>query len=1255
VYIYLHLNKALSTHKRILLLVWIAITGFSFSLFSQTYCVPTVLASNGIGITRFRLNTIDHPSPAGEGMRDTNLTKPAGTATLISGSLAKVVVDLPQSAIVTIWLDYNKNGLFTIFPALERLGVFNGVAGTNTFLVTITGAPLNGTRLRISAGTRTMALSCDPAFPDGDVEDYLVNIIDIDQRCDSLVVTQPQPCCMNPGKVKKEIICIDLMTSGILNPSTLKSITLSTTGTTNMADITKAELWYSGSTNINGAPPNYSSFPNLSNRTLFGSINNPIAPTYTITGNFSIPILPAPTHHYFWLTYDISAAAIIGNTIDATCLNAEIDSMGVILNKTFVVDNTTGLHVIEPYTNRPTSNRGNIWYFGGNAGLDFNCSPPKATADGRMSVAETSTSICDLQGNLKFYTNAETVWDSNHERMANGTGLNGHFLVSHGAQIIPDPGNANEYYLFISSQGADTLFYSKVDMTQNSGLGDVTTKNIFVDEKIQEVKAAVMHCNGKDAWLVALKENSILNCKLQAYLVNSSGVQPPVITNAFTFSGNNSYPGMECFSPNGAKFAFRNLTSTFAITEVRVVDFDNSTGNFCDTLILELDSTVRSISFSSDNSKLYVTSGATAMTIHQFNLNAGSKNAIRSSKTFIATINAGIVATQLGPDGKIYISQAGSLSVNDKVMHTINQPNLSGAFCNLQYNTVNLADRGSVLNLPKFMENYFLDPTYTDLAFKAIFGSDTTACSNDSITFTDSSHFIPTACSPTYNSSWNFGDISSGVSNTSTSTNPKHLFSGPGTYTVSLIINERCRYDTTTKEIIIYPVVTASITGASSICIGDSAILTGSGGTNFQWSTGSTSGSIVIHTPGSSALYSLTVSNGICSDTTSLFVTIAPPPVAVINGDDSICSGTSTLLSASGGVNYLWNTSSTTSSISVNPITSTVYNVTVTTGSCFDTTSFSILVNPSPTAIITGSTSICAGDSVVLSVSGSGNYLWNTSSTNSSITSFPTVPTSYSVIATIGSCKDTANFTVNVSAVPVANAGQDTSLCEGNSVTLNGTGGNNYLWNTGASTASVFVFPTMSTLYSMTTSIGSCVDTDQVMIIINQAPFVATSGNITIAYGTSTTLSANTGVGNTYLWSSALGLSCNTCPNPLATPTLTTKYYVTVTDANGCTAIDSLIIVVDILCPELFVPTAFSPNDDGQNDVFSIKGNCFKTFLITIYDRWGAKVFESTNPTFEWDGKFKSKELDTDVFVYKIEGILTGDEISLKGNISLIR
>ncbi len=158
--------------------------------------------------------------------------------------------------------------------------------------------------------------------------------------------------------------------------------------------------------------------------------------------------------------------------------------------------------------------------------------------------------------------------------------------------------------------------------------------------------------------------------------------------------------------------------------------------------------------------------------------------------------------------------------------------------------------------------------------------------------------------------------------------------------------------------------------------------------------------------------------------------------------------------------------------------------------------------------------------------------------------------------------------------------------------------------------------------------------------------------NVIIAYGASTTLTAS-GSGS-YTWSPATGLSCTACKNPVASPLITTTYYVT-----NCHGTDSVVITVEespVPCGELFIPNAFSPNEDGNNEILYVKQNCIQTMKWEIFNRWGEKVFESIDVSKGWDGTYNTKRVDSGIYYYVFKAVYkSGEEVKREGNVALLR
>ena len=181
---------------------------------------------------------------------------------------------------------------------------------------------------------------------------------------------------------------------------------------------------------------------------------------------------------------------------------------------------------------------------------------------------------------------------------------------------------------------------------------------------------------------------------------------------------------------------------------------------------------------------------------------------------------------------------------------------------------------------------------------------------------------------------------------------------------------------------------------------------------------------------------------------------------------------------------------------------------------------------------------------------------------------------------------------------------------------------------------------------------ASAVSPTVLMIIITAT--VDAGLDVTIISGTSTTLTGVATAGSTFIWAPFASLTCDTCAVTIATPLTTTTYFLTATEG-ACSVSDTVTVFVDIACGELFVPTGFSPNGDNENDVLKVYGNCITNLDLLIFDRWGEKVFESTDITIGWDGTYKGKKLDDAVFVYYLHATVNGVKVKKHGNISIVK
>jgi len=215
-------------------------------------------------------------------------------------------------------------------------------------------------------------------------------------------------------------------------------------------------------------------------------------------------------------------------------------------------------------------------------------------------------------------------------------------------------------------------------------------------------------------------------------------------------------------------------------------------------------------------------------------------------------------------------------------------------------------------------------------------------------------------------------------------------------------------------------------------------------------------------------------------------------------------------------------------------------------------------------------------------------------------------------------------------------------------------GGFTYLWTPTTSTDATVTGLDSAMAYVTVTDINGCTANDSIFVNVYAMPTISASNDTTIFKGDVAYLNA-TG-GGSYLWTPDLDMDCDTCQSPNVAPDETTMYCVKVTDDNGCIDSTCMLVTIEIVCGEVFVPTAFSPNGDGENELECIYSDCMESFTFTIYNRWGEKVFVTSSMNICWDGTWKGKELNPAVFVYILEGsLIDGKRISQKGNISLIR
>lgn len=383
------------------------------------------------------------------------------------------------------------------------------------------------------------------------------------------------------------------------------------------------------------------------------------------------------------------------------------------------------------------------------------------------------------------------------------------------------------------------------------------------------------------------------------------------------------------------------------------------------------------------------------------------------------------------------------------------------------------------------------------------------------------------------------------------------------TYTVTVTDANTCTA-TASRIVTVNPLPTAIINPAVvAICNGNSAALTASGGTSYLWNNAAISAAITV-SPNLTTIYTVTVTDAnTCTATASRTVTVNPLPIAMINPTIvAICNGASTTLTASGGTSYLWSDASITAAITVSPITTTTYDVTVTdANTCTGTTSRTVTVNPLPIPIINpAAISICNGASVTLTAGGGTNYLWSNAAITTTISVSPIITTTYDVTVTDANlCTATTSSTVTVNQLPIAIINPAVStICNGASATITASGGTNYLWSDASITAAITVSPAITSSYSVTvTDANTCTATASRTVTVIPTMNLSTAITDVACNGGSTgaiDLTVSSGLSPyTFLWNDA---ALTEDRNNIAAA----NYSVTVTDNAGCTATSSTTV-----------------------------------------------------------------------------------------------
>ena len=546
-----------------------------------------------------------------------------------------------------------------------------------------------------------------------------------------------------------------------------------------------------------------------------------------------------------------------------------------------------------------------IWYFGQNAGVSFASGNPVSITGGQLSTQEGCATISDNAGNMLFYTDGITVYNRNHLVMPNGSGLMGGWSSTQSAIIVQKPGSSTIYYIFTTPDqgGAAGLRWSEVDMTLQGGFGNVTAnKNILLHTPTTEKICGVRHCNNTDVWVIS---HDYQTAQFRTYLVTSAGINAvPVVTTIGTV--HTDPIGVLKSSPDGSKIA---VAQSFNPSTIELFDFNSATGVVSNPLTLSTADAYYGIEFSPDGTVLYSATESNPAKIFQWNLCAGSSSAVINSRLQIGTFANWGGDLQLGKNNKIYVAV-----YLGNVLDVINFPNTVGLGCNYVNNAVPLSGVCR-LGLPNFIETIVRpQPTIGDTA-----NPQSCLAMDFSYSFPSGSNTCLSSGNTISSVSWNFGDPGSGANNISSLSNPTHVFSTSGAFTVTLVVHHPCYDDSVTLAVNLPNcAMSATLSGYADVCFGACTNISASptGGVppfNYTWSPniGTGAGPFTI-CPTSTTAYSVLITDaGGVTATATATVNVIPLPTATItpSGTVSICNGSGgTTLHANvgGNLTYQW-------------------------------------------------------------------------------------------------------------------------------------------------------------------------------------------------------------------------------------------------------------------------------------------------------------------------------------------------------------
>ena len=545
---------------------------------------------------------------------------------------------------------------------------------------------------------------------------------------------------------------------------------------------------------------------------------------------------------------------------------------------------------------------------------------------------------------------------------------------------------------------------------------------------------------------------------------------------------------------------------------------------------------------------------------------------------------------------------------------------------------------------------------------------------------------------------WDFGDGSP----TSTQPSPTHTYGAVGTYTPTFTPDPGQCADLYQQEITVNDEPLAANFNFDYVNCKLEAIVSfnntsqaGAGMTTVSWKfsndTTSTDLNPIIRFA-EAGVYTVklvvTDING-CMDSLT-----ADIPIELINlqlpDDLRICPGENVALNPSATADYVFEWTATPADPTLNPTlpnpvvspaTPTTYVATVSNENCIVSDTISVVLSEAAVATFPADHVLCQSGVVQLSVSSPNANLFEWSQnpgfdpvfSNETEISVNTpspgdAATYYVRVVTPDGCEAQDSATVRLGPAEIGAQGLDRKVCLGEATTLevlNLQPGDvlDYTWTPALpNTSSPSVAPTTNTTYTVVaTNQYGCSDTLSFFVGVAAATVSATANPVVVFSGELSELNASAGGGTNYIytWTPSATLNLTDVPNPEARPEETTIYTVSIVTEDGCVASDTVLVTVrnrPCLEPYIFIPTAFTPNGDGFNDIFRVRGDEITEIHLIIWNRWGEIIFETKELGEGWDGSYQGRSLTPDAYAYYVRLLCEGgEELIRKGNVTLLK